>query len=162
MAINPKVTNNAKDADAKVSNHEDLLIVEVERNPKTGLQLHVKSPKDWSLFRSNDGKLSNVGGVACYVPRNERVEGIGASFARTTGYDILYYQGLPNLVILLAKDLNEGVTFNLGMFPIAEEVIKRWGEQLKEQVKSLYLTYCKPFKYRIEFTTVTVEVEQHD
>lgn len=157
---NPKITVSDSDRNEDKNKKSSILSVRVKRDDKLGLQLMVKSSIDWGQFKG-DG-ISNISGVACFNPRDSRAKGVSGYFHRGAGYDVLYYENLPNLIILLAKDINDGVTFNLGMFPISEDSIKKWTAALKEQVKVLYLTYCKPFEIRVEFSTQTVEIEQHD
>lgn len=149
----PRVETNEEKTDR-------ILTVEVRRNASHGLQIFVQSDKDWSQFREETGKTSVISGVVCHHPKADNFKGIQSGFVRANGYDTLFYGGMPNLIILLARDIKAGVTFNLGMFPIQTEMIKSWGELLDGEIKRVYNNYCKPFKMSVEFvvTRTTNEI----
>ena len=63
--------------------------------------------------------------------------------------------------MLLAKNINNGVKFDFGAFPMSENKVKDWIDKFKKQTKILYLTYCKKLNITTIITTHTVEEENH-
>lgn len=129
------------------------------RRDDSGFQIYIQSPMSWKLFCSPDDRVFTLAGVSCSRPRDERLANINGAFTTNPNFE---YDGYPNLSILLAKNINSGVTFNFGIFPISNKKVQEWIHNFHEQVKTLYLSYCKPVNTRVIFTTATIEPEIHD
>ncbi len=147
---------NLKKIDGKIILEE----LEVERNPETGLNIKIKCPLNLKFLSTEE----HIGGfkfarVDCSYPKKETLQGIPGRFYTDT---VLEYDNEPNLSFFLAKNLKEGVTFNFGLFPISDEKLLNWIKKFKIQTKIIYLTYCKPFKVRVRFSSETIESEIHD
>lgn len=127
-----------------------------------GVKLFIKSPVNFK-FMAQENSERTCGGVKCFASKVETLSNVrGYCYQTGSVYDLFLYDNKPNLAILLAKDLKNGVTFNFGEFPISESGIKDWIAQFKEQAKQIYLSYCKPISYTVKFSAETVETEQHN
>lgn len=142
----------------------ELCKLKLSTDSKRGFEIFIQSSHAFaSLFGAADKRTFKLGGVECVVPRggNEsNIPGV-AGFFKTGASDFAYDDRL-NLSLLLAKELEKGVTFNFGVFPISEDKINEYISRFKEQIKMIYLTYMKPVSVSITFSTCTVETEDHD
>lgn len=153
-----------KSVEAKDSKGRKIILfdIEVYRTVSKGFQINVKSERDWSfLARKNENRTAMLGGVKCFLPKQDYLEGVDGYFmvGDNSSYD---YDNRPNLGLLLACNLKEGVSFNFGHFPIAKERIETWVNEFKKRVKNLYLTYCNDVGIRFRITSETIETECHD
>lgn len=139
-----------------------LLRATVDRS-EAGLQIEVSSPVDWSAFANKTKGLFKLGGVECYTPKDVSnfLSEIGVKGYFSTHPDF-FYENYPNLTLLLARDIQKGVTFNFGLVPIPDSKIELFLTLLKEQAKTIYLTSMKPVRKTIQIDTTTVESERHD
>ena len=128
------------------------------RRDNDALKIELKSTLDWKLFRRNNKETVNIGGVVCYRPRNTELEGVDSCFSMEASHE---YNGFPNLTMLLAQDIQKGVTFNFPPMPIVESRVLNWLQKMKEDAKIMYLTYCKPVNVSVVITSETVEREIH-
>lgn len=122
-----------------------------------GLKITIQSPIDFKILKKNN--KFTLGGVTCFVPRSERVEGIDSYFATQSDYE---FEGMPNLTMLLAENIRSGVTFVFPAMPISDKRMREWMEQFKRDAKILYLTYVKPVDWTVVITSETIEREHHD
>jgi hypothetical protein len=135
-----------------------LLEIRVSRTSAKGLEFFIRSTKEWSLVGNSD-MTCVIGGVECYYPQNMHVQDCIGRFGID---DVFDFGDTPNLTMLLAKNIKEGVTFNFGKYPISEEKIKNWLQTFKEQAKCLYFTYIKDIDISVIFTTNLVENDRQD
>lgn len=146
---------------APADNKINVLEIEVNRSMSKGFQVFLKSTWDWSFLRRTPDRTGSIGGVVCYMPKSESLPGIEGFFAvGTDAYE--HGENMPNLGLLLAKDLKQGVTFNFGQFPISEEKIESWGRQFQEIVRKIFLQYCKKVNIKYRVTTETIAVADHE
>lgn len=132
---------------------------EVRRNQEGWLEIKLRSPIDWKIFRRTSRETLRIGNVECYYPKCDTYPGLKSYFY----YDNLFeHNDYPNLNLLLAKDVDKGVTFVFNSFPISDQKIKSWVQKFNEQVKILYLSYCKPINISFVITSETIEREVHD
>lgn len=137
-----------------------ILIVNARRNDKMEFELSLKSEISFlSLARKDRNATFKIGGVDCFYAVKERISGVNGNFYAD---NLMEYNDFPNLNLLLAKGLKEGVVFNFGVFPISDDKIQNFCEQLKNQAKIIYLTYFKPIDITVTVTSSTVENESHD
>lgn len=122
-----------------------------------GLRIKLQSVVDWKCLKSP--KKFVLGSVPCYHPRQERLEGIDSIFSTAQSHEI---EGLPNLTLLLAENIKQGVTFFFPPVPISDERIKVWAEQFRNDCKILYHLYIKPREFTVEITTRIVETDKID
>ena len=137
-----------------------VLQVRVERDAVHGLRITIQSFLDWSQFARSKDSFMKIGGVDCYTPKQERIN-IGQGGYFSTNPSDWSLDDFPNLSMLLAKDIQNGATFNFGLIAVSDERLKEWLINLKTQVKVLYLTYIKPFDVEVDITSETVERERH-
>lgn len=132
-----------------------LLRVNIKKDPNRGLLIHMQSPIEWKMLKdlSKDGTY-NFGKVRCHFPLKDSLDDIPGYFRRDAGYEFGDY---PNLTLLLAERLKDGVTFEFGLFPITDEKINAWSASFKEQVMAIYCNYLKPAEWDMTFTTHMVE-----
>jgi len=156
---NKETGKNASVPVARSVSGQSVLTLIITRNSTVGLQIELSSPIDWRFLYSPNGKILNVGGVKCFQPRTDRVPEVDSRFYTD---DVYEYDGNPNLIMLLAQDIKNGVTFNFGHMPISPEKTNQWAERLYQDVKILYLKYCKPFQMKVRITTETIENEEHN
>lgn len=143
--------------DIKKVSSETILELIFNRSKDGDFKIHLKSPIDWSTLRlKGDNRSLTVGGVSCYRPYQERLPGINSCFHS----DYFEYENYPNMLMLLAKGLDEGVSFNFGMIPVSNEKIKDWAEKFKMEAKKLYIAYVKPFSLKLTITSAIVEREE--
>lgn len=136
-----------------------LLEIKVSRTAENGLQFFIKSQQDWSAI-GNKAMACKIGGVECYYPHKSGLDDCpGCRFGVD---DVFDYGDGPNLTMLLAKNIQNGVTFNFGKYPISQEKIQSWVQVFKDQVKYIYLTYIKEVDISIVLSTSVVENERHD
>lgn len=144
---------------SKVIESKKAFDVRIIRNGRVGLQIYLQSKLDWSMFRSKQNEQTkNIGKVPCYYPEKDHYPEIPGAFAGD-GWE---FEDYPNLWMLLARDLDKGVTFNFGLIPVSGEKLTVWVAKLKEQVKAMYLTFMKDVDTTVYFTTETVERSQED
>lgn len=142
----------------KTVEQQAILTVRIMRHCETGLRIYLQSPLDWSLFAADKQALFTLGGVECRVPRSNKLPNVPGHFRADNVFD---YDDYPNLCLLLAKNLQEGVWFDFGLMAISDDRLIHWAGNLKCQVKILYLTHLKPVNIEIQFTAATVEKESH-
>lgn len=123
-----------------------------------GLRITIQSPIDFKILKKGNQRFT-LGGVTCYAPRDERVDGVDSFFGTSQSYEI---ESMPNLTMLLAEDIKSGVTFSFPPMPISDSNIRSWMEQFKRDAKILFLTYVKPVDYTVTITSQTIEKEIHD
>jgi len=137
-----------------------LLTVEIRRDSSSGLKIFVQSSGDyWKPFRRDDSSTILIGGVVCWRPKSDILRGIPGMFLCENAHE---YDETPNLMLFLAKDINAGVWFDFGCFPISEQKIREFVEALRKQAKMLYICFCKPVGTRAEFTTSLIDKEIFD
>lgn len=135
-------------------------LFEIEQNEQSRLLLRLKGKNVWQPFAAENGKTFILGGVTCFTPRKSQIEDCGAFFL--TENILIYNNEYPNLSILLAKDIENGVTFDFGIIPISSERLTLIQQLLEEQIRMLYLSYLKPKRHSVRITTETVTEEIHD
>jgi hypothetical protein len=128
------------------------------RHPKEGLNLIMNSSVDFDIFKRRDGKKITIGGVSCVLPRQQDYPGIECPFVSDSNWE---FDGVPNLTLILAEGIREGVTFSLGVFPISEEKITNYLQKMKESVSRLYLGHCKELDVTCNITFETIQREIH-
>lgn len=134
-----------------------ILRVRVSRSCEEGLIIFIQSSLNWSVFAkhpNNDEYEFQLGGVKCYVPKEMRLENVLGQFYTENVWE---FDDYPNLSLLLAKGIKEGVTFNFGILAVSDEKIAAFINNLKLQAKMLYFTYLKPVDVEASFTTEIVE-----
>lgn len=140
----------------------NLLEINVSRTEERGLEISLKSDANFlfnSWFDRRDYD-NTIGGVLCARARNDYLEEFGGKFYRDNMFED--GDGNPNLTLLLARDIKNGVVFKFGHFPISDKQILNWANKFKAQTKALYLTYMKEVKLSVVITTETVEREPHN
>ena len=141
----------------------ELCRLKMSLNTERGFEIHLQSNHNFSFLSNPKDGIFKLGGVECFIPRN----GDGSNLPGVAGYfslakDRYELEHYLNLSLLLAKDLQKGVTFNFGCFPISDDKINELASNWKQQVKMLYLSYMKPISVSVMISTETVEVEPHD
>src|ERR1017187_5624911 len=121
-------------------NGRQILKASIKRNNIVGLQIELQSCEDWSFL--SDKHMRTIGNIPCYFPAQETLDGVKGYFVAS---NVHIYNNLPNLQLLLARDIKNGVKFNFGMIPMSDSKVLEWLALFKEQVKVLYLTYLKPY-----------------
>ena len=156
MPNEPEVAEASKTIDGK-----SVCKIRFYRDNEVGLQIELQSNTNWHFLSNKDDATIKIGGVKCFKPKQQEIEGVPGYF---WSQNVFEYGGFPNLNILLAENLNnnEVVTFKFGFLPISNEKTVDWIKKFKEQVKILYLTYCKPINHTIEINSKTIENETHD
>lgn len=138
----------------------DLLRVKIKRNTQTELEIFVQShPSYWKFMRRDDQTTFKLAGIVCYKPKMDRFQGVNGFCYLDSIHEV---QDYPNLALLLAKDIEQGVKFNFGPFPISRERLKDWISKFETQVKMLYFQYSKPQEYSLDITTELVQKERMD
>ena len=136
-----------------------ILSIEVRRNSEGWFEVKLQSPIDWKMFRRMNRDTVKIGNIDCYYPKAETYPGLKAYFY----YDNVFeYNDYPNLNLILAKEIEKGVTFVFNSFPVSDQKIRNWLQKFNEQVKILYLSYCKPINISLVISSETVEREFHD
>lgn len=125
---------------------------------KDGLKIEMNSSVDFSMFRRGDNKTITIGGVKCFLPRQDSYPNIECPFISDSVWES---EGYPNLSMILAENLNEGVQFNLGCFPISDDKIANYLQKMKDSVNRLYLSYLKEIDTTINIRFETIENEKH-
>jgi hypothetical protein len=159
MGENESTTITAKHNGAR----KELCRIHVKASSDEGLKIFLQSNHNFNFLADLGERKMKIGGVECYVPRNgdgSNIPGVPGVF-RCSKTDF-FADGQPNLSLLLARKLKEGVTFNFGVFPIGEDKVTEFLQQFKLQVKTLYLTYLKPVNQEMVITTETVERSVED
>ena len=143
------------------SNGSRLLKLRIVKDPDKGLLIEAQSSVDFRMLRSPNNKKMVFAGVQCFHPfTSELLQGLRSYFFPNDNQENrLFYGDYPNLMILLAEKLKEGVVFQMGLYPVSQETILNWIQLLKEEVKILYHLYIKSFDVEVEFTTKIVEKE---
>lgn len=142
---------------------KELCKIKAFVTPERGFEIFLQSPHNFSIFAANTKDTFKLGNVDCYLPRHgdgSQLNGVNGIFI--TEKDRFQRDNFFNLALLLARDIDKGVTFNFGVFPISEEKITEYLQNFKQQIKMLYLTYMKPIGISVIINTQTVEVEGHD
>lgn len=132
----------------------DVCELSVSRDAN-GLAFQIKSQVNWAAFFGRKDDIFSLVGVECFVPMQSQFPNIEAYFQQA-GWQC---EDMPNLAILLAKDISNGVTFNFGKVPVSEEKIIKWVAQFKNLIKNLYFTYVKPVNVHVNITAEIVEKE---
>lgn len=130
--------------------------VDFSRDENAHLIIKIKGKNYWSQFYREDMSTVRIAGVLCHRPKFEQLEEARAYFVMDNSFQ---YNDAPNLMLLLAKDIEQGVTFDFGIVPISESRCYVWAEQLHYAMKALYTAYVKPVNIRATFTTQLVEKE---
>lgn len=144
-------------------NNTELCKLKLSTTPSKGFEIFIQSNHNFSFLAEKGGNTFALGNVKCFKPRGGdgfQLAGVAGYFQ--TGAMTFESDGRLNLSILLAQDLEKGVTFNFGVFPLAEDKIMDYISKFKEQIKMIYLTYMKPVSVSVTFSTETVETENHD
>lgn len=142
-------------------NYKEIEFLEVNfsRDESAHLIIKLKGRDYWKQFRRNDESFCTIAGVKCYKPKNEQINDVKGQFYVDNLHEI---NDMPNLMLLMAKDIEAGVTFDFGTVPMSESRCYQWAENLKYQAKTIYLCYVKPVEFKAIFTTQTVEKEVID
>lgn len=136
-----------------------IMTGQIKRNMEGTIEIKLQSSIDWKMFKRAGKDTIKIGNVECYYPRNDSVPGVKGFFY----YDNVFENNdFPNLCLILAKEIEKGVTFVFNSYPISEVRIKNWIQKFNEQIKILYLSYCKPINISISITSEIVEREFHD
>jgi hypothetical protein len=155
----PRIEEN-QPVNADRPSETSVLDIEITRDTDKGLLIKLKSNQDLSIFKNRGSSGSvKIGKVECHRPAISHLDDVNSIF---TEEDTWASGANPNLTMLLAKGLKDGVTFNFGLFPVSEEMLRSWVENLKTQMKVIYLTYCKPVQKKVVISARTVEVEEHE
>ena len=137
-----------------------ILSVEVKRNQEGWLEIKLQSPIDWKVFkRTTSRDILRIGNIECYYPKSDTYPGLKSYFYNDNVFE---YNDYPNLNLLLAKEIDKGVTFVFNTFPVSDQKIRTWLQRFNEQIKILYLSYCKPINISLVITSETIEREMHD
>jgi len=139
-------------------NYKEIEFLEVDfnRDENAHLIIKIKGRDYWKQFRRTDESLCTVGGVKCYRPILEVISDVKGHFYIDNLHEV---NEMPNLMLLMAKDIEGGVTFDFGIVPMSESRCYQWAENFKYQAKTIYLCYVKPVEFKAIFTTQTVEKE---
>jgi hypothetical protein len=135
------------------------------RRGEDGLKIDLSSPIDWSIFAQKNKGYMKLGGIDCFIPKGDDLAqsiaevGVRGSFGVGAAFIDLNY---PNLTLLLAKDINQGVTFNFGLVPISDSKLELFVTNLREQVKTLYLSYLRPVERTVIINAQTIESTIHE
>lgn len=141
-----------------ISKGKNILVEVNIKRDDSGVKLYIKGFNDFKVLRHSEEKEMTFAGVRCFVPKADRLYAVNGSFYVTSTLENAFmYDGLPNLCVLLAKNLKDGVTFNFGTFPLNEEMIKKWMEEFNAQVKSIYLHYCRQYNISMRISTQMIE-----
>ena len=132
---------------------------EARRNQEGWLEIKLQSPIDWKVFRRTNRDTFRIGNVECYYPKSDTYPGLKSYFYSDNVFE---YNDYPNLNLILAKEIDKRVTFVFNSFPISDQKIRNWAQRFNEQVKILYLSYCKPIVISFVISSETVEREFHD
>lgn len=150
--IQPQNTVIDSSATQRVDNNK-ILSIGFKRDNNT-FQIRLKSPINWG-FLSKDGKFG-IGGITCNRPRLDRIEETDSCFSMENNYE---FDNKPNLSMLLAQQIKDGVTFNFAPIPISDVKVKAWIQQMKDDAKILYIKYAKPLDIEVEITSHVIERE---
>jgi hypothetical protein len=134
-----------------------ILKVRVNRDCETGLKVFIQSNLDWSVFMNKEKGTFLLGGVKCFFPKESRLPNIPGQFRTDNEYE---YDDFVNLSLLLAEDINKGVTYDFGILAVSDDKIASWIANLKQQAKILYFSYLKPIGIEVCFSTEMVEKVQ--
>ena len=146
----------------KGSSRISLGSMEIVSSAENGFQIKLKSSRNFKfLTDSTTEKTFKLGGVECFLPR----QGNGYELAGVPGQfrtekDTFHNNGYLNLSLLLAKDLKDGVIFNFGTFPIADDKIEELAVNFKNQIKMIWATYMRDISIAMEFSATIVETEE--
>lgn len=142
--------------DTKSVSGNRLMVVEIKRDKEGGLKITLQSdPNLWSFMRREGETIYSFAGVPCFYPKSSNLQGVNSYFM--TDEQFYEFENYPNLAMLLARDIGQGVTFSFGAFPVSEQKLQEWVRLLKEQVKIIYLSYIKPVDVVVEISAQTVE-----
>ena len=154
--------NNEKTITAtKNGSRINLGSIEILSSAENGFQIKLKSNRNFRFCADPSEKTFKLGGVECFIPRSGNgyeLPGIPGSFR--TEKDLFHNNGYLNLSILLAKDLKDGVVFNFGTFPIADDKIEELAINFKNQIKTIWATYMRDISIAMEFSATIVETEE--
>ena len=132
---------------------------EARRNQEGWLEIKLQSPIDWKVFRRTNRDTFRIGNVECYHSKADTYPGLKAYFYNDNVFE---YNDYPNLNLILAKEIEKGVTFVFNSLPVSDQKIRNWLQKFNEQIKILYLSYCKPINISLVITSETIEREMHD
>ena len=134
-----------------------ILKVRVARDCDKGLQIFVQSNLDWSIFGISDKNSKPtfiLGGIKCFLPKENRLPNVPGCFRTDNVWE---WDDSPNLSLLLAQDIQSGVTFDFGLEPISDDKIAAFIANLKTQAKILYFSYLKPVGVEVSVSMEIVE-----
>ena len=97
-----------------------LLEIEINRSSEAELTIFLKGKNQWKSLSASSNKTFLIGGIECFYPKDQQLDGISSSFYADSVFEINNY---PNLNLLLAKDIETGVTFNFGKYPDRKSVV---------------------------------------
>lgn len=159
------MSNESKDAVNVKDGHgkKELARISINTSPERGVEFYIQSNQScWQQFADMKNSFT-LGGVKCFAPKQGNGAGLGGVNGHfNTNKDNFFQDGTINLSVLLAHSMKEGATFNFGVFPITEEKIDELLASMKQNLKMIYLQYCKPIRKTVIISTETVEVEEHD
>ena len=139
----------------------DLGKINIHVSSERGLQITLQSNRNFRFLTDETDKTFKLGGVDCFVPRG----GNGYQLPGVFGYfrtekESFQAENYLNLSMLLAKDINKGVTFNFGIFPLSEDKVNELASNFKQQIKMLWATYMREINVSMTFTASIVETEE--
>jgi len=142
---------------------KQLARLKIDVTTERGLEIYLQSQHNFSILANPKQGTFKLGGVDCMIPLGGdgyQIPGVMGCFR--TQKECFQHDGFLNLSMLLARDLQKGVTFNFGLFPINEEKVLEYIQGFKQQTKLIYLTYMKPISVSVTFSTETVELSSDD
>jgi hypothetical protein len=138
----------------------DYAQIDFSRDENAHLIIKIKGRDCWKQFRHQDESLCTIAGVKCYRPKQDiMLNDIRGRFVIDSVHE---YDEYPNLMLIMAKDIETGVTFDFGNVPMSESRCYSWADNLKYQLTTLYLAYVKPVNIKATFTTQIVEKKSFD
>ena len=126
---------------------------------KGGITLYVQGDPDaFTLLRSREyGDCISLRGVdgmiEVYRPRTAILTGVEATFRTDSA---LMVSEFPNLIFLLAKNLAEGVTFEIDGL-VSSQRVHEFCTLLQTAIGQLYRQYLAPLNSTVEITVATRE-----
>jgi hypothetical protein len=164
LFMDEKETKNKGDREStKKMEKPQVCLIEAKRSMQDGFTVKLTSNQDWSFLKalspSGPHKKFMISGVSCHYPKQEYLEKVDAPFIVSTVYED---NGRPNMSLLLAENIRDGVTFRFGQFPITPEQITAWTIGFKQRVRAIYLEYCKPVDVKVSVSIATVEKEEFE
>ena len=125
------------------------LEVQIERNDDEGLTISIRASINFDFLKRKDNRTFYLGGIECFLPKSERLSGVNGYFVCEE--KIYECKDYPNLCMLLARDLKDGVVFRFGKWPITDQQIENWAIRFEEQIACINKNYLGEKKIGLNF-----------